>query len=79
MLLEIIQARPPLIRTWAVLAKAEIHHLGSTLRFFVVHTFLMTSQVVDRAEPLSARTIGLVTFEELSMACLMFSMITVSH
>jgi uncharacterized membrane protein len=72
MLLEIVQARPLLVRAWAVLAKAEIHHLWSAFRLLIVHALLVTGQVIDRAKSLFSRAVGLVTFEQFSMASLVF-------
>jgi hypothetical protein len=71
-LLEVIQPGPSLVRPWAIFPEAKVHHLRTTLRFFVVDTFLVASQVVDGAKALFARTVGLITLEELSMACLVF-------
>lgn len=67
MLLEVIQARPPLARTRAVLSEAKVHHLGPPLRFLIVNTLLVAGQVIDGTEALFPRTVRLVTFEELSM------------
>lgn len=78
MLLEIVQAGPFLVRTWAVLAKAQIHHLRSAFWLFIVNALLVTGQVIDRAESLFARAVGFVAFEELSVASLMLSVKEVS-
>lgn len=72
MLLEIVQSGPLLAGPRAILPKAEIHHLRPTLGLFIVNTFLVAGQVVDRAEAFLARAIGLVAFEQLTMSGLVF-------
>lgn len=72
MLLEIVQARPLLVWTGAVLPKAQIHHLGTTFWLLVVNALLVTGQVIDCSESLFSRAVGLITFEQLSMAGFMF-------
>lgn len=74
MLLKVVQPGPFLVRTRTISAKAEVHHLGSALWFFVVNALFVAGQVVDSTKAFFARTIGLVAFEEFSMASLMFSM-----
>jgi hypothetical protein len=72
MLLEVIQAWPPLVWTRAVCSKTHVHHLGTALRFLVVYTLLMTSEVIDSSEPFFARAIRLIAYEKLAMTGLVF-------
>lgn len=73
MLFEIVQTRPLLVWPWAVRSKAEVHHLRAAFWFLIVNALLVACQVIDGAESLFSRAVGLVTFEELSVASLMFS------
>lgn len=72
MLLEVIQSRPLLVWPWAILPKAEIHHLRPAFRLFIVNAFLMARQIVDRTEAFLARAIRLIALEQLSVSCLVF-------
>jgi hypothetical protein len=72
MLLEVIQAWPPLVWTRAVCTETHVHHLGTALRFLVVDTLLMTSEVIDSSKPCFARAIRLVAYEKLAMTGLVF-------
>jgi len=71
-LFEVIQSGPLLIRPRAAFPEAEVHHLRATLGLFVVHTFLVASQVVDGTKALFTGTVRFITLEKLSMACLVF-------
>ena len=73
MLLEVIQSGPPLGWTRAVDPETHVHHLRSSLRLFVVYTFLMTSEVVDSPKPFFAGAVRFVAFEQFPMTSLMFS------
>lgn len=73
-LLEVIETRPPLVRTRAVCSETHVCHLGPTLGLFIVNAFLMTSKIINGAEPVLPRAIWHVTFELFLMASLMFSM-----
>lgn len=73
MLLKVVQARPSLAGSRAVLPKAKIHHLGSTLGLFIVNAFLVAGQVIDRAEAFFPGAVGLITLEQLTMTGLVFS------
>lgn len=75
MLFKVVQARPALVRTRTAFSEAEIHHLRPTLGFLIVNAFLMAGKVVDGTESFFARTVRFVTFERLSMACLVFPLI----
>jgi hypothetical protein len=72
MLLEVIQTRPSLVGAGAVLSEAEIHHLGTSLGFFIMNAFLVAGEVVDGAEALFPGTVRLVAFEGLPVACFVF-------
>jgi hypothetical protein len=72
MLLEIIQAWPPLVRTWAVCPETHIHHLRPAFGFLAMNAFLMASEVIDSPEPFFAWAIWLVAFEELAVTGLVF-------
>jgi hypothetical protein len=63
---EVIQAWPPLFWTRAVCTETHVHHLGTALRFLVVDTLLMTSEVIDSSEPFVARAIRLVAYKKLA-------------
>lgn len=73
MLFEVVQTRPFLVWAWAVLAKAQVHHLRTAFWLLVVNTLLVAGQVIDRAESLFTRAVGFITFEQLSVASLMLS------
>ena len=72
-LLEVVQSRPSLVRARAILPETEIGHLRATLGLFIMNALLVARKVVDSAEAFFARTVRLLTFEELSMPGLMFS------
>lgn len=71
-LLEVIEARPPLVRARAVCPETQVHHLGPTLGLFIVNAFLMTGKIVNGAKPVLPWAIRHVTFEELFVASLVF-------
>lgn len=71
-LLEVIQARPPLVRARAICPETHVQHLGPTLGLFIVNTFLMTGKIINGAKPVLPRAIWHVAFEELLVASLMF-------
>lgn len=73
MLLKVVQSGPSLARSRAVLPKAEIHHLRSALGLFIVNTFLVAGQIVDRAEAFLPGAVGLITLEQFTMTSFMFS------
>lgn len=72
-LLEIIETRPPLVRARAGCPETHVHHLGPPLGLFIVNAFLMTSKIINGAEPVLPRAIWDVTFELLLVASLVFS------
>jgi hypothetical protein len=72
MLLEVVQSGPLLARPRTIHPKAEIHHLRPTFRLFIVNAFLMAGQIVDRTEAFLARTVWLITLEQLAMSGLVF-------
>ena len=71
-LLEVIQARPPLVRAWAVCPETHVHHLGPTLGLFIVNAFFMTGKIVNGAESVLPWTVGHVAFKEFLVASLVF-------
>ena len=73
-LLEVIQARPLLVRARTVCPEAHVHHLGPSLGLFIVNTFFMTGKIINCAKSVFPRAIWDVAFEKLFVASLMFSM-----
>jgi hypothetical protein len=73
MLLKVVQSRPSLAGPRAVISKAEIHHLRSAFRLFIVNAFLVAGQVVDRAEAFLPRAVRFITLEQFTMTGLVFS------
>lgn len=73
-LLEVIQARPPLVRARTVCPKTHVHHLGPTLGLFIVNAFFMTGKIINGAKSVLPRAIWDVAFEELLVASLVFPM-----
>jgi hypothetical protein len=73
-LLEVIQARPPLVRARTVCPETHVHHLGPSLGLFIVNTFFMTGKIINGAKSVLPRAIWDVAFEELPVASLVFPM-----
>jgi len=71
-LFEIIQTWPHLVFARAILSKAHIYDFGATHRLFFVDTFLMSGQIIDGTETLSAGTVWFIAFEQFLMSCFVF-------